>query len=174
MADLTRKEFYELAEKCREMALELARHEQDRVSVDQCRAFNEWLPRILAFDRLKRDLPGLSPARPLTRGRVMLVTVVVLLGLAFLLRDFLGRYTLFALTAALTTTGIGLVFLPERLYGTTVALIEGKVLRIVTLLEKILLSQELNLTEAAFFVAKENLAAAKHELRTQLHHAQRW
>ena len=174
MAELTRKEFYKLAESCLEMTMELARHEQDRVNVEQCQVFNEWLPGVLKYDRLAADLPGLTPARPLTRWRVLLITLVVLAVSTLLLQDFLGRYFLFFFGLSATMSGIALIFIPERLYGTTIALIEGKVLRIVNAMEAILLAQEMGLTEAAFFKTTENLAAAKKELRIQLHHAQRW
>ena len=156
------------------MAFELARYEQDRVNVDQCRVFNEWLPKVLAYERLAADLPDLTPARPITRWPVMLVTAVFLALLTLLMRDLLGRYLFYFLGITLTVSGITLVLLPERLYGSTIALIEAKVLRIVDVLEAMLLAQELDFTEAAFFKAKENLTIAKRELRTQLHQAQRW
>ncbi len=174
MAELTRKNFYDLAEECRAITFELARHEQDRVNIEQCRAFNEWLPQVLAYDRLRADLPGLTPARPLTKWRLLLFVSLGFALLTLLLRDLLGRYGLFFLVAMLTSSGIVAIFVPERLYGTTIALIEAKVLRIVDVLEAMLLAQELDFTEAAFFKAKENLTIAKRELRTQLHQAQRW
>ena len=68
MAELTRKAFHDLAVECRDLAQELARHEQDQVDVALCRRFNEWLPRLLAYDPLRLVLPTLTPARPLTRN----------------------------------------------------------------------------------------------------------
>ena len=64
-------------------------------------------------------------------------------------------------------------FVPERFYGTTVELIEGKVLRIVEMLEAILQKGDLGFTEAAYFQAKENLQAARTELRQQIDLAHR-
>ena len=54
-----------------------------------------------------------------------------------------------------------LFFVPERLYGTTIELLEGKVLRIVDALEQILVADELGLSEAAYFRVKENLEEAR-------------
>lgn len=61
-----------------------------------------------------------------------------------------------------------LFFVPERLYGTTIELLEGKVLRIVDALEQILVADELGLSEAAYFRVKENLEEARRELRQQI------
>jgi hypothetical protein len=41
--------------------------------------------------------------------------------------------------------------------------------RVVETLEKILLSQEMQFSEAAFFQVKENLQIAHEELRQQIH-----
>jgi hypothetical protein len=81
----------------------------------------------------------------------------------------LGPNGLRFLTLGLTGTLVLLFFLPESLYGTTVELLEGKVLRIVEILEDLLFSQKMGLTEAVFFQVKENLESARHELRQQIH-----
>ena len=52
-------------------------------------------------------------------------------------------------------------------------MIEGKVLRIVEMLEAILQKGDLGFTEAAYFQAKENLQAARTELRQQIDLAHR-
>ncbi len=64
-------------------------------------------------------------------------------------------------------------FVPERFYGTTVEMIEAKVLRVVDALDRLLQSAELGLTEAAYFRVKENLEAARRELRQQIDIAHR-
>ena len=46
-------------------------------------------------------------------------------------------------------------FVPERFYGTTIELLEAKLLRIVEILEQLLLADELNFSEAAYFQTKE-------------------
>ncbi len=174
MAELTRKVFYDLAVECRDLAQELARHEQDQVDVALCRRFNEWLPRLLAYESLRTALPGLTPARPLTRNMLFAVVTLISVILALVFQDFLGRFFLFAIVSAVTLAAITLFLVPVRLYGTTVALLEGKVLRVVNVLEAKLMAGEMGFTEAAFFAAKENLTAARAELRQQIHLAQRW
>ena len=64
-------------------------------------------------------------------------------------------------------------FVPERLYGTTIELLEGKVLRVVDALEHVLQSEELGFTEAVYFHVKEDLQASKQELRQQIDLAHR-
>jgi len=174
MAELTRKAFYDLAVQCRDLAQELARHDQDQVDVALCRRFNEWLPQILAYDPLRAALPNLTPARPLTRWMLFSAITLASLVLALIFREFLGRLFLFAMVSAVTLTAITLFLLPVRFYGTTVALIEGKVLRVVNVMEAMLLEEKMGFTEAAFFVVKDNLSAARAELRQQIHLAQRW
>jgi hypothetical protein len=64
-------------------------------------------------------------------------------------------------------------FVPERLYGTTIELLEAKVLRVVDALDQLLHTTELGLTEAAYFRVKENLETARRELREQIDLAHR-
>ena len=66
-----------------------------------------------------------------------------------------------------------LYLLPERLYGTTIELLEGKLLRIVDTLDGLLAENKLGFTEAAFFQVKDNLEAARRELRQQIDLAHR-
>jgi len=66
-----------------------------------------------------------------------------------------------------------LFFVPERMYGTTIELLEGKVLRIVDALEQVLVADELRLSEAAYFRVKDNLEQARRELRQQIDLAHR-
>lgn len=170
---LTRKLFYDLADHCREYALELARHEQLRVSLKHCYEFNAWLATLQSYDRLARPLAGLRAARPIARWQLM--TLVAVLGL-FVLLSVAGRVD----QRLFTTMGYGLFFsllifyfVPERLYGTTIELLEAKVLRVVDELEQLLQRNELDLTEAAYFRVKENLEAARRELRQQIDLAHR-
>ncbi|MCY4409618.1 MAG: hypothetical protein OXC27_04095, partial [Caldilineaceae bacterium] len=60
MAELTRKEFYELADQCRERALELALFDQSRVNRQQCRQFNLWLARLKTYDQLAAGVQDIS------------------------------------------------------------------------------------------------------------------
>lgn len=169
MAELTRKEFYDLAIECRERALELARHDQHRVVPAQCQEFNRWLAQLKRYERLDDAVGQMPPARPITRWHVM--GLVALAWLLFVL--FTGQQLTLtgqrALGFVLAGIMILIYFLPERLYGTTTELLEGKVLRVVETLEKILLSQEMEFTEAAYFQVKENLATARKELRQQIY-----
>jgi hypothetical protein len=169
---LTRKEFYDLAEECREYAQDLARHEQHRVSLKHCHEFNRWLPRVQAYDLLAPQLKDMQPARPIARWQVMILFAVT----GFLLMLILpGRAGLLAmmLPYGLFFSLILLLFVPERLYGTTIELLEAKVLRVVEAMEQLLMNKELGFTEAAFFKVKENLEAARRELRQQIDLAHR-
>ena len=169
MAELTRPEFYQLAIECRERALELARHDQHRVVPAQCKVFNQWLEELQRYERLQTSVGQLQRALPITRWHLM--GVVVLAWLLFVL--FAGQQLSVtgqrALGFLLASALLLLFFLPERFYGTTVEMLEGKVLRVVEAMEKILLSQEMQFTEAAYFQVKENLATARKELRQQIH-----
>jgi len=169
MAELTRKEFYALAIECRERALDLARHDQHRVVPAQCSLFNQWLGKLKGYERLAANTGPISIARPITRWHLM--GTVFLLWLAFVLvtGQNLSDTGQRILSFALASTLILLYFLPERLYGTTIELLEGKVLRVVETLEAILQSQEMQFSEAAYFQVKENLQAARQELRQQIH-----
>ncbi|MFZ1753717.1 MAG: hypothetical protein WBO46_10150 [Caldilineaceae bacterium] len=169
MAELTRKEFYQLAIDCRERALELARHDQHRVVPSQCQEFNRWLAELQKYERLAETVEKLSPARPITRWHVMGGVSLVWILVIWFSGQELGLNSQRALSFTLAGLLILVYFLPERLYGTTTEQLEGKVLRVVETLEKILQSQEMGFTEAAFFQVKDNLQAAHKELRQQIH-----
>lgn len=169
MALLTRKEFYDLSMRCREEAMDLARHDQSRVNLSHCKKFNLWLTQLKTYDQLAPELKGLAPARPLNRWMLMGATVALWLVAGLFFGQALGPNGLRLLTFGMTGTLILLYFLPEGLYGTTVEMLEGKVLRIVEVLEKLLLSRAMDVTEAVFFKIKENLTAARRELRQQIH-----
>jgi len=170
---LTRKAFYQLAAETRQMATDLARYDQHRVDLAQCRLFNVWLPKIKRYDQLAARLADLPPARPIARHQVLIVGAVA--GLALLLfiplqvGPISGRMVVYAYALSL----IFFFFIPERFYGTTVELLEAKLLRIVETMEDLLLHGELGFSEAAFFRVKANLTEAKRELRQQLDLAHR-
>jgi hypothetical protein len=173
MTTLTRKDFYEIAELCRDEALDLARYDQNRVNVAHCQRFNRWLRELKQYDRLENTLADLAPARPITRWHVIGVSLILWFALNFFLAPRLG-------TAGSQLTNLGavvivviLLIMPESIYGTTVELLEGKVLRVVETLEELLYSGEMEFTEAAFFQVKENLRAAREELRQQIDLAHR-
>ena len=173
MAELTRKEFYELANQCRERALELALFDQSRVNRQQCRQFNLWLARLKTYDQLAVGVHDISAARPITRYDLMAAAVVLWLLSLFLLREQLSLGGNRILSFGMLGLVILLYFLPESLYATTVELLEAKVLRVVEALEELLISQEMEVTEAVFFKIKENLNTARRELRQQIHLAHR-
>ena len=173
MAELTRKEFYELANQCRERALELALFDQSRVNRQQCRQFNLWLARLKTYDQLAVGVHDISAARPITRYDLMAAAVVLWLLSLFLLREQLSLGGNRILSFGMWGLVILLYFLPESLYATTVELLEAKVLRVVEALEELLISQEMEVTEAVFFKIKENLNTARRELRQQIHLAHR-
>ena len=169
MAELTRKDFYELADQCRERALELAHFDQNRVNRKQCRRFNEWLARLKTYDQLGPSVQDISAARPITRYDLMAGVVILWILSFFLLREELSTGGNRVLGFAAWGFVILLYFLPESLYATTVELLEAKVLRVVEALEALLISQEMEVTEAVFFKIKENLSTARRELRQQIH-----
>lgn len=169
MAELTRKEFYRLAIECRERALDLARHDQHRVVPAQCGLFNSWLAELKEYDLLSANVGLIPAALPITRWHLMGVSGLIWLLVVWFVGAEMGPIGQRILSIGLTVLLILIYFLPERLYGTTVEMLEGKVLRVVETLEKILLSQEMQFSEAAFFQVKENLQIAHEELRQQIH-----
>jgi hypothetical protein len=170
---LTRKELYDLSARCRSYAQELARHEQSRVNLPLCHEFNTWLAKVKSYDLLTRPLASLAPARPIARWQIMVLAGV--LGLILLL-ILPGRVDRNIASASIYGYFLALVifyFVPERLYGTTIELLEAKVLRVVDALDQLLHNTELGLTEAAYFRVKENLETARRELREQIDLAHR-
>lgn len=170
---LTRPAFYELAEFCRDYAFELAGYDQTRVNLTQCHQFNNWFSKVRTYTQLAAPLRSVTTARPIARWQVMTLAVVI----GFILYIALGtRFPRLAHTfffSGYFLLLIVLYFVPERLYGTTIEQIEGKVLRVVDALDKILMAGEMDFTEAAFFQVKENLQSARSELRQQIDLAHR-
>jgi hypothetical protein len=173
LTPLTRREFYRLTERCHSYALELAHYDQTRVHLQQCHQFNRWLHQLKQYDRLEPVLRTLRPARPIARWQLFILLGMV--GLVIWLALQARAYRL--LSSGFVTSYVFFLFffyfIPERYYGTTIELIEGKVLRIVETLEGLLQNGDLGFTEAAYFQAKENLQAARTELRQQIDLAHR-
>lgn len=170
---LTRRDFYRLTERCRAYALELAHHDQTRVHLQQCHQFNGWLRELKRYDLLEPGLRTLRPARPIARWQLLILLGMV--GLVVWLALQARAYRL--LSSGFVTSYLFFLFffyfVPERFYGTTIELVEGKVLRVVETLETLLQKGDLGFTEAAYFQAKENLEAARTELRQQIDLAHR-
>lgn len=171
LTPLTRPEFYRLTERCREYAFELARYEQARVDLAQCHRFNAWLPELKSYDLLEPALRSMKPARPIARWQMMVLAAVMGFLLLLYLSSINVRTVGFSYTFFFSL--LLLYFVPERVYGTTIELLEGKLLRIVDALDQLLVKGEMGFSEAAYFQAKENLAAARQELRQQIDLAHR-
>ena len=170
---LTRKAFYDLTAYCRTYAAELARYDQHRVNLKQCHRFNSWLAELRTYDKLSAALHGLAPARPVARWQIMVLLVVLWLIFWLALPGRVER----GLEIALLVGGMGTImvtfFLPESLYGTTMELLDGKVLRVVDTLLDMLQRGEMDFSETAFYQARANLLAAHEELRQQIDLAHR-
>lgn len=171
--DLTRRAFYQLTEACHSYALELARHDQTRVNLQQCYRFNGWFAEVRAYKQLQHPLRSIRGARPIARWQVMTLAAVLGVVLLLALNARLPRMGSALFLSSYFFLLVLLYFVPEGLYGTTIEMIEGKVLRVVDALENILMSGDMGFTEAAFFQAKENLQQARRELRQQIDLAHR-
>ncbi|MBK8050282.1 MAG: hypothetical protein IPK16_26165 [Anaerolineales bacterium] len=170
---LTRKEFYDLTVYCRTYALELARFDQHRVNLKECNRFNDWLVKVKRYDRLAGSLADMKPARPIARWQIIVILFMVWLILLLATAGQFDRNLVIAMSMGMAGTVILILFLPESLYGTTIELLDGKVLRVVNLLTELLNSGELGFTDAAYFKARENLQMAHDELRQQIDLAHR-
>jgi len=170
---LTRREFYQLAERCRAYALELAHYDQVKVDLKQCHTFNRWLAQVKLYDLLKAPLATLKPARPIARWQLLIIGLVVGLILFVAVSERNSRTWAMSFLYSYSFLLILFYFVPERFYGTTTELLEGKLLRVVDTLDALLAENKLDFTEAAYFQTKENLEAARRELRQQIDLAHR-
>lgn len=168
-----RKAFYDLAAACRVYAAELANFDQDRVNLKECYRFNAWLTHLRRYDRLAARLAPIAMARPVARWQIVTLLAVIWVLLALALPGVVNRQWYMVLLGGWLFTIVAAFFLPESLYGATIELVEAKVLRVVEILLEMLDSGELEFTEAAFFKARENLLAARAELRQQIDLAHR-
>ena len=173
LTPLTRKEFYDLAESCRSYAVELADHNPSRVDLSQCHKFNAWLAKIKGYDLLAEPLGHLTAARPVARWQVFVLAFAIWLVMAIALPGRVDRTTTMVVLNSAVFVLFGLFMIPESFYGTTVEMIEGRVLRVVLTLEEILQANSLQLSEAAYFRSKDILAQAHLELRQQIDLAHR-
>ena len=170
---LTRKAFFELAVRCRRYADELARFDQSRVNLAECHRFNQWLAQVRRYDKLQAPLRAIKQARPIARWQLLVLLSVLNLMLLVALPGRVDR-TIYMVAISSAISSYFLLFLvPESWYGTTVEMIEGKILKVVETLEAIHTSGELEFTEAVWFQAKEHLTAARSELRQQIDLAHR-
>jgi hypothetical protein len=170
---LTRKDFFDLAYFCRSYAQELASLDQNRVNLRQCYKFNSWLSRIKRYDLLSHRLQNITWARPIARWQLLVLGLMFWLILWLALPGRLDRAFITLILNGMVFMLLALFFIPEGFYGGTVEMIEGKVLRVVVALEEILQRNELQVTEAVFFQAKETLEQAHLELRQQIDLAHR-
>lgn len=168
LKSLTRRDFYKLAERCRAYALELAHYDQTHVNLKQCHEFNQWLAQVKAYDLLEQPLRNLQPARPIARWQLLVLGVVLGVLVLGALSERSPRAWSTAFLYSYAALLIIFYFVPERFYGTTIELLEGKVLRVVDALDGLLANNQLDFTDAAFFQAKENLESARRELRQQI------
>lgn len=170
---LTRPAFYDLAQECYTYALELATYDQTRVNLQQCHRFNTWFQQARQYSQLQVPLQAIQNARPIARWQILALAIVAGVILFLALGTRLPRLSNAIFFSSYFFFLILLYFVPERLYGTTIEQIEGKVLRVVDALEKMLMAGEMEFTEAAFFQVKENLQNARRELRQQIDLAHR-
>jgi len=162
-----------LTEWCRDYAQELAAYDPQRVNLQQCHKFNQWFAEVKGYPELATALREVRGARPVARWQVMTLAVVVALIVWAALAPRLGRGVSPFFFSSYPFLFVLLYFMPERFYGTTVEMLEGKVLRVVDALDRLLQQGNLQFTEAAFFQAKANLDAARAELRQQIDLAHR-
>lgn len=167
--ELTRKEFYQLSQECRDYAMRLANFDQDSVHYALCQEFNQFLTRMRSYDRLAPRLTQLRPARPITRGMVLAAALAFWLAAALIGTAIMPRFPAM-LTLGVSVSLIFLVFLiPPRLYGTSVEAIEGRVLVVVEALQHLLDHGDMQFSEAAWFQARDTLRQAADELRQQVY-----
>jgi len=170
---LDRKLFYDLAAECRIYAAELANFDQDRVNLKECHRFNAWLAHVKGYDRLAPRLAMISAARPIARWQIVALMVVVWLLLALALPGQVQQQWVTVLLGGWLITIVAVFFIPESFYGTTTELLEAKVLFVVNAMLDILDSGVMEFTDGAFFKTRQNLLAAKEELRLQIDLAHR-
>jgi hypothetical protein len=166
---LTRSEFYKLSHQCLDYARRLATHDQDEVNRELCREYNQFLDHVRSYDLLRQPLARLRPARGITRWMVLSAVLLVWLLLSVVGSQFFGQLSLMLLLGISTMLIFMVYLVPPAAYGTPVEQIEGGVLAVVTELQKILSSEQLNLSEAAYFVVRDVLQEASDELRQQVY-----
>lgn len=169
---LTPKILYELAGQCQTFANELARHDPHRVDLASCHRYNDWLTTLRSYDSLARRI-ALRAARPIARWQLITLGAVIWLFLNLLLPGRMDRIYSSAFVSSWLLGLVVLYFVPQRLYGTTVELLEAQLLLVVDALLELIQSGEIQVSEAVFFRVKETLEATRHELRQQIDLAHR-
>lgn len=170
---LDRKAFYDLAAECRLYAAELANFDQHRVNLKQCYRFNGWLAHVRRYDKLAPYLATMPAARPVARWQILTLMAAVWVILALALPGRVSQQWTTLLVGSWLLTIVAVFFIPEAFYGTTIELLEAKVLRVVDALLEILNSGAMEFTEAAHFKVRDDLIAAREELRQQIDLAHR-
>lgn len=169
MAELTRKEFYQLAYDCREYAMRLATHDQDSVDRKVCHEFNRFRERVASYDPLRETATNLGPARPVTRFLVIMITLAIWLICVLIASQFLSLLSAGLILGLTTMLIFTVLMVPPRVYGTSVEAVEGRVLVVVEKLQAMLQADELGFSEAAFFQVRDALRDASAELRQQVY-----
>ena len=166
MAELTRKQFYDLAHECRDYALRLANYDQDSVNRGLCKEWNAFLPRMRAYDSLRPRLAQLQPARGITRAIVLVSTLLAYFFIVLVVVRLIPRSASPLLLGISALLVLAVAMIPPAIYGTSVEAIEGRVLVVVEALEGLLDQQQF--TEAAYFEVRDTLRQAAAELRQQV------
>jgi hypothetical protein len=122
---------------------------------------------------LEPALRTLKPARPVARWQVLSLAAIAAFIFLVVIASRFARAWQSGFFYSYLLLLVIVFLIPERVYGTTIELLEGKVLRIVDAMDILLNKGELGFSEAAHFQAKENLEAARRELRQQIDLAHR-
>jgi len=170
---LDRKAFYDLAAECRTYAAELANFDQHRVNLKQCHRFNTWLAHVRRYDALAPYLTTMPAARPVARWQIIALMVAIWLIMVLALPERVSQQWMTLVLGSWLLTIVAVFFIPEAVYGTTTELLEAKVLRVVDSLLEILNSGAMEFSEAAHFKVRDDLIAARMELRQQIDLAHR-
>jgi hypothetical protein len=165
---LTPQAFYDLVYDCQQFSQRLVNLDPLRVDLESCYRFNRWLPHVKSYHRLAQRCHSLRLARPIARWQLMTLGCVTWL---ILLLALPGRFD--RLLANLILYGwVSLLFilwiLPQRYYGTTVEILEGRLLFLVDALNDVLDKGETPVSEAVFFQTRAMLENTRRDLRQQL------
>ncbi len=173
LVPFTRKHFFALSEECRAYATALARRDPHHVELAECRRMNTWLRALMRYESLGPRIAFLKPARPVARWQVATLTFTIWL-ILYVYASTRGHATLATLVLNSSLLLILTFFmLPERVFGTTIEGLEGKLLSVVEALEEMLAAVDMGFSQAAYFQVRDNLAAARAELRQQIDLAHR-
>jgi len=170
---LTRKIIYDLSLELRQWASDLARCDPSRVNLQECHRFNAWLRKIRGHETLATQLVGMKGARPVARWQVLTLLVVAWGVVALALLGRVERNVMVVVLNGAVFSLLAVSMAPAAFFGTTVEQLEGKLLRVVELLEAMLSDNSPGFSEGAYFSTRANLEAARRELREQIDLAHR-